>query len=134
MKILKVLIILGCIGLSACTHLTAAERHQIRDLEAKGISVDHPQSNWDKPANPGVAGALNLLPGFGNFYLASGNGADSTQWLYGVLNLLTWPLSILWGVPEAAVDATVINERELIYHYTYEKKSSVFNQYYNYHQ
>ena len=73
--------ILGCIGLSACTHLTAAERHQIRDLEAKGISVDHPQSNWDKPANPGVAGALNLLPGFGNFYLASGNGADSTQWL-----------------------------------------------------
>lgn len=60
--------------------------------------------------------------GFGNFYLASGNGADSSHWLYGLLNLLTWPLSILWGVPEAAIDANRINEREMIYYYRYEKK------------
>ena len=35
------------------------------------------------------------------------------------LNLLTWPISVVWGIPEAAVDANRINERELIYYYTF---------------
>jgi len=45
---------------------------------------------------------------------------DSTQWLYGALNLVTWPVSILWGVPEAAIDANAINKRELIYYYDFD--------------
>lgn len=67
---------------------------------------------------PALAGALNILPGFGNFYLAVGT-EEQEHWLYGFLNLLTWPLSIVWAVPEAAIDASAINERETIYYYTF---------------
>ena len=34
--------------------------------------------------------------------------------------MFTWPISILWGIPEAAVDANNINKRALINYYTYE--------------
>ncbi len=107
--------------LISCTSLTYQERNSLRGLQAEGITVDKPLGCWERPANPAGAGALNLLPGFGNFYLAAGNGGDSSQYLYGFLNLLTWPISILWGIPEAAIDANRINERELIYYYTFNK-------------
>lgn len=117
--------IISTITLSAmligCTTLTHQERNTLRSLQAEGITVDKPVGNWERPASPAGAGALNLLPGFGNFYLASGNGGDSSQYLYGFLNLLTWPISILWGIPEAAIDANRINKRELIYYYTFDK-------------
>lgn len=120
----KSMVVLLILFICSCTHLTSAERQRKIELKSQGITIDHPRDNWEKPANAGAAGALNLLPGIGNFYLASGNGADSAHWLYGTLNLLLWPISILWGVPEAAIDANVINERELIYHYDYEKKKT----------
>ena len=103
--------------LSGCVSLTAREREFSRQLAAKDITVDRPCGVWEAPANPAAAGALNLLPGFGNFYLAAGNGADNSQYLVGVANLLLWPWSIFWGVPEAAIDAETINERELIWHH-----------------
>lgn len=107
--------------LSACTSLSYNERNTIRSLKSKGITVDKPRGNWERPASPAGAAALNLLPGFGNFYLASGNGGDSSHYLYGSLNLLTWPISILWGIPEAAIDAKTINQRELVYFYTFDE-------------
>lgn len=106
--------------LCSCTHLTHAEQNELHQLKAQGITVEK-SGDFDPPASAGAAGALNILPGFGNFYLANGRGADSSHWLYGFLNLLTWPVSIIWGIPEAAVDANRINERELIYYYKYEK-------------
>ncbi|MBR4106869.1 MAG: hypothetical protein IKK52_06170 [Alphaproteobacteria bacterium] len=106
--------------LCGCTTLSGQERNQLQQLKANGITVDKSVGNWEQPANPVMAGALNLLPGIGNFYLAAGNGGDSTHYLYGTLNLLLWPISILWGVPEAAVDANRINEREMIYYYRYD--------------
>lgn len=117
----KFAILLAVILLFGCTHLTQQERDQLQKLKAQGITVDR-SGDFEAPANPAAAGAMNILPGGGNFYLASGNGADSSHWLYGFLNLLTWPFSILWGVPEAAVDANTINERELLYYYKYTKK------------
>lgn len=108
--------------LSACTTLTKQEQNELRSLKAQGVTVDRPAGSFERPANPGAAGALNLLPGIGNFYLASGNGGDSSHWLYGCLNLITWPFSILWGIPEAAIDANRINERELIYYYKYDRQ------------
>ena len=110
-------------ALSACTSLTYQERNTLRSLQAQGITVDKPLGGWESPASPAGAGLLNILPGFGNFYLASGNGGDSNHYLYGFLNLLTWPISVVWGIPEAAVDANRINERELIYYYTGRKRS-----------
>lgn len=107
---------------AACTTLTKQEQNELRNLKAQGVTVDRPAGSFERPASPGGAAALNILPGFGNFYLASGNGGDSSHWLYGCLNLLTWPISILWGIPEAAIDANRINERELIYYYKYDRQ------------
>ncbi|MBE7415362.1 MAG: hypothetical protein HS130_09100 [Deltaproteobacteria bacterium] len=99
--------------LASCTSLSTLEKTKIAELESKGIRVPH-----EEIKNPGAAGALNLLPGFGNFYLAIGTN-ESEHWAYGFMNLLFWPLSIVWAVPEAAIDATTINKRNSVYHYTY---------------
>ena len=107
---------------SGCTSLTYHERTELRKLKVQGITVETPRSAWEAPAKPWAAAALNLLPGGGNFYLASGNGGDGSHWLYGGLNLITWPLSVLWGVPEAAIDAGTINQRDLLYYYQYDKE------------
>ncbi len=121
----KTLFLAASLLLASCTSLTHQERNTLRSLQAQGITVDKPVGNWEAPASPAGAGALNLLPGFGNFYLASGNAGDSGQYLYGFLNLLTWPISILWGIPEAAIDAGTINERELIYFYTFDESGKI---------
>lgn len=116
-----ILLVVSVFILTGCTSLTRHEQNQLRELQSQGVTVDRPVGNYEKPASGVAAGALNLLPGFGNFYLGTGNGADSSQVLYGVLNLLFWPTSILWGVPEAAIDADVINKREMLYYYTYDE-------------
>ena len=72
-----------------------------------------------KPASPLLAGVLNILPGVGNFYLASGNAADSSHWIYGFGNLLLWPMSVIWAVPEAVIDANNINKRDMLDYYRY---------------
>ena len=94
---------------------------EVQDGALNGNRREKPAGEWERPASPAGAGALNLLPGFGNFYLASGNGGDGGHYLYGFLNLLTWPISVVWGIPEAAIDAETINERELVYYYTFDE-------------
>jgi len=122
---MKKLLITSLIFLSACTSLTMQEKHTLRSLKTYGITVDTPTGNWERPANPAGAALLNILPGIGNFYLASGNGGQSEHFLYGTLNLLMWPISVVWGIPEAAVDANRINERELIYYYTFDESGQL---------
>ncbi len=118
----KILYLFVCaLILTGCTHLTKQEQDTLHQLKSQGVTIDKAVGSYDKPASPATAGLMNLLPGFGNFYLACGNGAESTHWLYGTLNLLLWPISIVWGVPEAVVDANRINEREMIYYYQYDK-------------
>ena len=68
---------------------------------------------------PRVTAPRSLRKGRNMIAVASGKGGDSNHYLYGFLNLLTWPISVVWGIPEAAVDANRINERELIYYYTF---------------
>ena len=119
---IRKLLLAGCCLLSACTSLTYQEKTTLRELQMQGITVDTPVGGWSAPASPATAGLLNLLPGVGNFYLASGNAAQSEHYLYGALNLLTWPISILWGIPEGIIDANRINERELIYFYTFDER------------
>ncbi|MDD3669277.1 MAG: hypothetical protein PHX68_03270 [Alphaproteobacteria bacterium] len=109
------------LGLSACTTLTRQEEVGLQQLKRQGVTIDKPVGSWEKPANPLTAGLLNLLPGIGNFYLAAGNAGESPHYIYGFANLLLWPYSILWGIPEAAVDAQAINKRDLLYYYQYDK-------------
>lgn len=106
-----------CVLLSSCTYMSSTERYRLYDLRQQGITVDNPGPGWKKPASPVTAGLLNLLPGMGNLYLGMGDGADSLQLLYGVVNFVTWPFSVLWGVPSAAYDASTINERDLVHYY-----------------
>ena len=118
---MKKLLILSIFIICSCTSLTRHEQNQLQELKVKGITVETPGSeHWERPASPAAAGALNILPGFGNFYLAAGNAGQSDHYLYGALNLLTWPISIIWGIPEAVIDANNINKRDLVYYYTYE--------------
>ncbi|MBP5343668.1 MAG: hypothetical protein J6Y85_01120 [Alphaproteobacteria bacterium] len=119
---MKKTLLISFLFLSACTHLSGIEEDRIRQLEAQGITIDHPTGHYSKPASVGGAAALNLLPGIGNFYLGTGNGGQSVHWLYGFVNLLLWPISILWSVPEAAIDANTINKKEMIYYYIYDKQ------------
>ena len=114
-------LVVGTMLLVGCTSLTRQEKIQLQHLKAQGITVDKPLGNYEKPASVAGAAALNLLPGVGNFYLGSGQAAESDHWLYGFLNLLTWPVSIVWGIPEAAIDANAINKREMLYYYQYDK-------------
>lgn len=119
-----------CLALASCTGLTATEYAQLQDLQKKGITVDHPKTDWEKPANAGVAGALNILPGMGNFYLGFGDGAERMQILYGIGNFLTWPYSIIWGVPSAFSSARRINEIDLVHYYD-EREQRLQRQFYN---
>lgn len=119
----KVLVLVICITLlTSCSGLNRLEQSQLRKLEAHGVTIDHPVGDYEKPASPIVAGLLNILPGIGNFYLGCGNAAEPPHIVYGVLNLLWWPFSVVWAIPEAAIDANNINKRDMIYYYIYDEQ------------
>lgn len=72
---LMVLFIAGC-----AAGLTKPQKQEYQAYKAKGLLVEED--------NPGTAAALGILPGGGSFY--TGNIG------LGVVNLLFWPVSILW--------------------------------------
>jgi hypothetical protein len=114
-KIKSIALVLCAVSvLSACSSVSSSDKEFLREISAVGISPEDQQVK-----NPILAGGLNVLPGFGNFYLAMGTSEDS-QWLYGTLNLLFWPLSVTWGIPEAAIDAKTINKKATAYYYQYD--------------
>lgn len=101
---------------TACVSANRQEKKIITELEIYGIDTQS-----EKIKNPGLAGALNLLPGFGNFYLAAGT-QESAEWPIGFINLLLWPASVIWGVPIAAIDANTINEKATANYYMFDKR------------
>ncbi|MCK0537605.1 hypothetical protein [Alcanivorax quisquiliarum] len=111
---LVVLTAVAVAWLSGCTTLHRSDEIRLRELRAVGISETEVQVK-----HPGVAAGLNLLPGFGNFYLGAGTN-EGSQWAYGFLNLLFWPVSIVWAAPAAAIDAGTINKKETAFYYTYD--------------
>ena len=113
----RLLALLVCLSLVACSSLSSTEKHRLRELKSEGVRIPR-----ETVKHPAIAGGLNLLPGFGNFYLAIGT-EETEHWLYGFLNLLLWPASIIWAVPEGIIDANNINKRETIYYYTYGRGS-----------
>ena len=75
---------------SGCHTPTHAQWREYEDLKESKVELY-------EPYEPGVAAALNVLPGVGNAY----NG----DWGLFVVNLLLWPYSVAWGVPEAYISA-----------------------------
>ena len=103
-----VLVVLLCSG---CVSLSRTDKEDLRTIHYAGLGITD-----ERVKSPLAAGFLNVLPGVGNFYLSYGT-EEPEQVLAGFMNLLTWPVSILWGVPEAAVDANTLNKRETLYYY-----------------
>ncbi len=97
--------------LTGCVSLSRSEKDDLRTIKEAGLGTSD-----EAVKSVPLAGVLNILPGFGNFYLAFGT-EESEMWLVGFMNLLTWPISVIWGIPEAAIDAGNINKRETVYYY-----------------
>ena len=100
----------------SCISLSRGEKETLQELKSYGI-----QGGESECKTPAVAGLLNILPGGGNFYLAYGTD-EAGQWTVGFLNLLTWPYSVVWGIPQAAIDANTINKKETIYYYKFDSE------------
>ena len=119
----KITSLMLAVLLSGCVSLSYPEKVTLRKLQQKGIEANVSANGWEKPVSPFLAGFLNILPGFGNFYLGTGAAADNIQWAYGLGNLLLWPLSVVWGVPQAYIDAKTLNERDLVFFYQHVKEA-----------
>ncbi len=78
---------------TSCSSLNTSQRQEMREWKAQSLVVEE--------KNETVAAALNVLPGFGDFY--NGNIA------IGAGNLLLWPLSILWAPVGGATGAAEVN-------------------------
>lgn len=78
----------GCAGT-----LNSVQKSELRVYQEKGLLVEE--------KNPGLGAALGILPGGGSFY---------TRHIgLGVVNLLLWPLSILWDPMNGYDQSNAIN-------------------------
>ncbi|MBU0900462.1 hypothetical protein [Pseudomonas spirodelae] len=80
-------VIVFCTG--CASGLNSHQEAELKYFEARGQAVEE--------KNPGLGAALGLLPGGGSFY--------GREYGLGVVNLLFWPLSILWD-PVSGHDAS----------------------------
>ncbi len=107
MKRLPLVVIAGLL-LQGCSSMASYEKVKYTELKHELDQYGLPQTEEKEPV---MAVVLNLLPGFGNAYLE--------QWGPFVGNLLFWPLSVVWGVPQAYIDANTINKKETLYFYEF---------------
>jgi len=90
-----VLVLSGC-----ASGLNSRQTQEYHALDAQGLLIQE--------KNPTTAALLGLLPGGGSFYAREPG--------YGVLNLLTWPLSMLWDPISGYDGAKVINYQASVAH------------------
>ncbi len=74
----------GILGLAltcaGCDGLNSRQESELRAMESDNVAV--------REKSPGTGAALGILPGCGSCY--------TRQWGMGVVDLLLWPLSVLW--------------------------------------
>lgn len=116
-----------------CTSLTQEEKNAIDDLSRVRITVKRPVSNWKPPVDLKKARLLSFLPGMGNFYLANKGVVGKEHYVYGALNLITWPTSIIWSFPTISHTVDVVNKKDLVYYYTYDPEGVNLLHYNGYH-
>lgn len=116
MKRLVICLMLA-LTLGGCVTLSAQDEKTAQELKSYGL-----KPSWTQPKNVFLAGFLNVLPFAGNLYLSAGKDGDSDQVAYGVLNFFfIYPISILWAVPQAAIDAHTLNKKVFVDYYTFDK-------------
>ncbi len=91
--------LLAAVMLSGCMSLTQSEKNAVYELKSYGVNTCDV-----KVKDPAVAAWLNVLPGGGHVYLASGS-EEKQLWGMACFNLFTYPLSWFWGIPGAYSDA-----------------------------
>jgi hypothetical protein len=101
-RIISTLALVLMLGLTSCAQLSQRQQTELGVIEAYDLDPQTPKS-------PVLAGVLNVGPGFGDAY----NG----QWGGFVVNLLLWPISVAWGIPEAAITAGNINDQATVAYY-----------------
>lgn len=78
---------------TSCASMNSSQKHDLKSWQAQKVDVEEKK--------PGLAAALNVLPGVGDFY--NGNVG------LGVLNLLLWPASVFWAPVGGATGAQEVN-------------------------
>jgi len=111
MKLVAVVLLAGF--LSGCMSLSQSEKNAVYELKSYGVTTSEV-----KVKEPAVAAWLNVLPGVGHFYLASGSD-EGELWGMAFFNLFTYPLSWFWGIPGAYSDAVILNKKEQVRFYQY---------------
>lgn len=106
-------LLMAVVMLSGCMSLTQSEKNAVYELKSYGVKTCDV-----KIKDPAVAAWLNVLPGVGHFYLASGS-EEKQLWGMAFFNLFTYPLSWFWGIPGAYSDAQVLNKKEQVRFYQY---------------
>lgn len=109
MKFKIIPILLSSTLLFSCVSgLNANQKSKLNDLKNQN------EGHYIQEKKPGAAVALGFLPGGGSFY--------TRHPLVGVLDLLTWPLSILWDPINGYNGAQEINYYASLKHLKETKK------------
>lgn len=80
----------GVVLMGCATPISTMQKSELQAYQAKGLAVEE--------KNPSLAAGLGILPGFGSFY--------TRNYGVGIVNLLFWPLSVLWD-PISGYDGAV---------------------------
>ncbi len=75
-----ILLLISILSTGCASGINSVQKKELNLYKHKGYYVEE--------KNPALAGGLGILPGGGSFYTG--------EYTYGILNLLAWPLSILW--------------------------------------
>jgi hypothetical protein len=87
------ILIVFLIAATGCSSLNTIQESDYMKMQADGVLVEE--------KNPTLAACLGFLPGCGSFY--TGN------YVLGAVDLITWPVSILWDPIAGYNQARVMN-------------------------
>lgn len=110
--IIKIFLLLSLLLTTSC--VSGLNNNQKRKLSA--AKYEFPES-YEEEKNPGAALALGFLPGGGSFY--------TRNYETGAVNLLLWPLSILWDPINGINGSQEINYYATIRNIKREKKKEL---------
>jgi len=100
-KLTHIMLVGAILASTGCASgLNSYQKNELRHYEASGLMVEE--------KNPALGTALGLLPGGGSFY--------GREYGLGVVNLLFWPLSILWDPVSGHSAAETINYHATKHH------------------
>lgn len=102
---------------SGCVTMSRADMNDLREIRELGL----PMCPEGVSKDLGLAACLSLTGIGGNIYLAIGSDQPA-QWAYGFINLLFWPLSVTWALPQSMIDAHTINKLDTLYYYRFDPK------------